>query len=155
MNKKVRIIIIVSLCVIAAIAVAYFAAVGIYKGNLERQYPADVVNYNGRTVAERFIVPEGYERIEYPVTSISPYYQHLKLKKFGLGAYTEDGERILDAPLWGVAKFDKDVPGELDEYGWNIDNFRGKRYVGEAPKMLIDPADVYPGCFCLLRKDIR
>ena len=148
MNKKARKILIISLCVIAAIAAVYFTAVGIYKGNLERRYPSDVVNYKGRTVAERFIVPEGYERVEYPVSSISPDYQHLKLKKFGLGAYTEDGARIFDAPLWGVAKFDKDVPGELDEYGWNSQIFRGKRYVQK--KQLVDPENVYPGCLCLL-----
>ena len=82
---------------VLAIAIIYFTAVLIYKGNMSRKYPAKYIDRGAVTVAERFRVPEGYAR-----NDIAGNVNGQALKKFGLAAYFANGARNFDAGLWGV-----------------------------------------------------
>ena len=41
------------------------------------------INEEGTTISERVIIPEGYNRVEYPEGSFEEYLRNYKLKKFG------------------------------------------------------------------------
>ena len=148
MKKKIRIALIVSICVIAAIVASYFTAVGIYKAGLERKYPSGVVNYSDNTVAGRFIVPDGYERVSYPEGTPSYEIQHQALKRFGLGAYDVDGKRIFDVPLWGV------IPYPYAAVHLDIEAGEGSRPWSDIRFTEIDQDDIYPGCLIAVREDV-
>lgn len=89
----------------AVIAIAFLIAVSVHKSKLEKTYPSDVVNYGGNTVYDRFIVPDGFTADSFAAGSSEYNYQHLELKKFGIGAYYSGGERNYAAPMWGVLKY--------------------------------------------------
>jgi len=41
------------------------------------------INEEGTTISERVIIPEGYNRVEYPEGSFEEYLRNYKLKKYG------------------------------------------------------------------------
>lgn len=143
LRKKLKTALIIALCVIAAVTAVYFTAVGIYKAKLEKKYPKSVVNYKKNTVCERFKVPDGFSRVQFPDGSYQNDIQNLKLKKFGLGVYTSEGKRLFDAPLWGV------IDGAASAETFGKYGFKGSillppvTHVGDA----VSANDVYPGCF--------
>ena len=112
-SKKVlkrRLVIV--LCVALAIAALYFTAVLIYKGDTERKYPSKYIDRGAVTVAERFRLPEGFDR-----DGGGSELSRAALKKFGLAAYYADGTRNFNAGLWGVfADIVATLPAEFGPY---------------------------------------
>ena len=85
------------LIIVVAITAIYFTALLIYRGRLYRQYPAKYIDRKAVTVAERFRLPDGFER-----DAGGSETAGAALKKFGLAAYHTSGMRNFDAGLWGV-----------------------------------------------------
>lgn len=87
--------------VLVAMLILGFASYKIYKmaagfsyveaiaSNLQQQ--SSLINPSGRTVADRFKTPQGFERMNYPVHSFENYLQHLPLKTHGSPVIKYDG----------------------------------------------------------------
>ena len=111
-KKALKRRLVIVLCVALAIAAVYFTAVFIYKGDTERKYPSKYIDRGAVTVAERFRLPEGFDRDDG-----GSELSRAALKKFGLAAYFADGTRNFDAGLWGVfADLVATLPTEFSPY---------------------------------------
>ncbi|MBO7407001.1 MAG: hypothetical protein J6V14_05165, partial [Clostridia bacterium] len=109
-KKALKRRLVIVLCAALAIAAVYFTAVLIYKGETERKYPSKYIDRGAVTVAERFRLPEGFERDDSEISRAA-------LKKFGLAAYYADGTRNYNAGLWGVfADIAAALPAEFSPY---------------------------------------
>ena len=132
-------------CVFAVAAVAlaavafYFTAVLIYKGSLERKYPASLINRKSTVLCDRFLLPEGCERDVFAEGGTEYALRHQKLKPFGTAAYKKNGLRAEGAGLWAVP--DGITAAETDA-----------AIVGNtAPSTEIGASNAVPGNYIVLR----
>ncbi len=66
------------------------------------EQPPSILNESGDTVATRFRVPEGYERVELAEDSYGNYLRNYKLKEYGLPSFLYDGTENTKADKIGV-----------------------------------------------------